>query len=489
MTWPGAGRKLARMAKQKQTALGDWLAKARQFLEEFPAEGVGTRPLLRKLRTIAHFIHLVVRGFIDNRCPLRAAALCYTTLLALVPLLAVVFSVSKSFLRESSANVVPKVLDAIVEKVAPQLEYLPAEGQATGTTPKGHVVVSAQARQQVVATIQSFIGNIDAGKLGTVGMVLLALVAVRLLMTIEQTFNDIWGVHKGRSMWRKIVYYWTSITLGPIVLLTALTVTGTAEFASVLGKLSIVPGFERVLLQLAPYVILWVGFAFMYGLMPNTRVRFPAALIGGIVGGTLWQLNSLLNTMYISRVVTYSKIYGALGIVPVFLVGLYFSWLIVLLGAQVAFAAQNVHTYMQQRASEKIDQACQELLGCRVVLHACHCFLHALKPPTAEELAGRLRAPLQALNQLVPRLIEGGVLVEVADGEGGLQPARPPESITVADVLHVLRTNDGTYGDDLQRPASEPVEQLLFDLSAALRANPANARFSELASRLDAAHH
>ena len=483
------------MAKQKQTAFAGWprllgrgwLAKARQVLEDSPVEGLGVRPIIHKLRTAAHFINLVVRGFVNNRCPLRAAALCYTTLLALVPLLAVVFSISKSFLQTTSADLAPKVIDVIVAKVAPQLEYVPAAGQSGAVTPaaKGHVVVSTQARQQVVDNIQSFIGNIDAGKLGTVGMVLLVLVAVRLLMTIEQTFNDIWGIHKGRSIWRKVVYYWTSITLGPIILFGALAVTGTAEFSDVLGRLSFAPGFQRLLLQLSPYVILWVGFSLMYGLMPHTRVRFHAALIGGVVGGTLWQLNSQLNTMYLSRVVTYSKIYGGLGVVPVFLLGLYFSWLIVLLGAQVSFAAQNVHLYMQQRVTERMDQTRRELLACRVVLHACRSFLRNAPPPNTEVLAVQLRAPLQALNQLTHRLVEAGVLVEVADGEGGLQPAHPPESITIADVLHVVRTHDGTFADKPKRMASEPVEEMLFELDAVVRSAPANANFGDLTTKLD----
>jgi membrane protein len=262
-------------------------------------------------------------------------------------------------------------------------------------------------------------------------------------------------------------------------------VTGTAEFTDVLGKLSLAPGLQRWLPALAPYVILWAGFALMYGLMPNTRVRFHAALIGGFVGGTLWQLNSLLNAMYLSRVVTYSKIYGGLGVVPVFLLGLYFSWLIVLLGAQVSFAAQNVRIYMQQRASERMDEARRELLACRVVLQTCHSFLRGLAPPNTERLASQLRAPLQALNQLAHRLVEGGVLVEVADGDGGLQPAHPPESITIADVLHVVRTNDGTCTDEPKRANSEPVEQKLFELAAAVRSAPANANFGDLAGKLD----
>jgi membrane protein len=473
------------MAKQKQSVHAGWLTKARQFLDELPVEDVSARPFVKKLRTAAQFVYLVVQGFLSNRCPLRAAALSYVTLLALVPLLAVVFSVSKSFLRESSADIVPKVLDSIVAKVAPQLEYIPAEGRAGVPATKGHVVVSSEARRQVVENIQSFINNVNAGAVTTIGSLFLAFVAIRLLMTIEQTFNDIWGVQEGRSIWRKVVYYWTSITLGSVVLLTAAGVTGTAEFAQTLGKFTFVPGFQRLLLHITPYIILWIGFAFMYGLMPNTRVRFNAALVGGIVGGTLWQLNSLLSTMYLSRVVTYSKIYGALGILPVFLIGLYFSWLIVLFGAQFSFTVQNVGNYMQQRASEKIDQQGRELLACRMVLQVCRAFLRGQESPSTQEIADQIHAPVQLLNQLVGRLTDGGVLRVVADQDNGLAPARPPESITVTDVLHVVRTNDGSCGDALSKNSGELVEKLLGDLYTATRASSANARFSDLAAKFD----
>ncbi|HTS18675.1 MAG TPA: YhjD/YihY/BrkB family envelope integrity protein [Verrucomicrobiae bacterium] len=475
------------MAKQKQSPLALWQAKARQFLEGSLADGADTSPIVHRLRTAVNFITLVVRGFIQNRCPLRAAALCYTTLLALVPLLAVVFSVSKTFLRNASADLAPKVIDAIVAKVAPQLEYVPAN-TPSATTPlpaAGHVAVSAQARREVVNDVRTFIDNIDAGKLGAAGTILLALVAVRLLMTIEQTFNDIWGVAEGRSIWRKIVYYWTSITLGPLVVFGALAATGTAEYANVLNRLARTTAFHVVLLQLTPYVVLWLGFSLMYGLMPNTRVRLHAAVTGGLVAGTLWQLNSQLSAMYFSRVVSYSKIYGGLGVLPVFLLGLYFSWLIVLLGAQVSFAAQNVKLYMQQRITDRLDQTQRELLACRATLQVCNSFLRGLPPPTTETIANRLRAPLQAVNQLAHRLIEGGVLVEVARGDGGLLPAHPPESLTVADVLYVVRTNDGVWTNQPKHPSAEPVERILFELVSAARTAPANASFSDLASALE----
>ena len=453
------------------------------LLDELPWEGRVVSPLLKKLRTAAQFVYLVVCGFRDNRCPVRAAALCYTTLLALVPMLVVVFSVSKSFLRESSATVVPQVLDAVVAKVAPQLEYLPAGDATKVPAAAGRVVVSSAARRQAIEAIQTFIGRIDAGVLGLVGTLALVLVAIQLLMTIEQTFNDIWGVQQGRSIWRQVVYYWTWITLGPLVILVAVAFTSTAEFSHWSDKLAFLQGSERLLIALAPFVILWIGFGLLYGLMPNTRVRFHAALVGGIVGGTLWQLNSLLNTMYMSRVVTFSKIYGALGILPVFLLGVYFSWLIVLFGAQVSFAVQNVHAFIQKRASERLDQAGRELLACRIVLLAAQRFLRGETPPGREELADKLGAPLQLLNRIAARLVDGGVLLEVANSENALTPARPPESITVADVLYVIRTNDGQCGVPLGPTDSELMQTVLYNLNVEAHNSRANANFAELAAK------
>jgi membrane protein len=473
------------VARQKQSILTIGLQKLQDFLAGGVVPVVGARPIINKLRTAGQFVHLVVTGFAQNRCPARAAALSYVTLLALVPLLAVVLSFSKSFLHDSSADVVPKLLDKVVAMVAPQLEYMPLPEDAAGPPAPGQAIVSSRARQETVQRIQQFIGNIHAGTLGAVGSVFLIFVAIRLLMTIERTFNDIWGVQKGRSVWRKIVYYWTTITLGPLLLLVAVSMTGTVEFSTLFGKLQFAPLFEKVLLHLAPFVVLWMAFSLMYALMPNTYVRPRAAIVGGIVGGSLWQLNNLLSTMYVSRVVTYSKIYGALGIIPVFLVGLYFAWLIVLLGAQVAFAAQNVRLYMLQRAGERIDEVGRELLACRMVLMASHSFLRGLKPPSVEEIAEKLKSPLQLLNQLAHRLAEGGVLSVVADEQGGLQPARPPESITVADVLHVVRTSDGICDQPARNAGGEPVEKLLADLYAAERTCPANARFSDLAEKFD----
>jgi len=216
------------MVKGRQPGAVSLFERVQRLLDDFPIEKLPARSLFLKLRTVLQFLLLVWRGFVENRCPIRAAALSYTTLLALVPLLAVVLSVSKTLLHDTSADLVPKLMDRVVAMAAPDL------GKA-----------SPGAQQEAVAKIQSFIDNINAGALGTVGSLFLVFVGVRLLMAIEQTFNDIWGVPVGRSIWRKIVYYWTTITLGPLLLLLAEYLTGRTEALAVMGKLNVIPGFHQ----------------------------------------------------------------------------------------------------------------------------------------------------------------------------------------------------------------------------------------------------
>lgn len=455
------------------------LHNARHFLEETHAARGPVHPLLNILRRVIQFVWLVIRGFTANRCPVRAAALSYTTLLALVPMLAVGLSFARNYLADASEAVVPKLIDKFVEYVAPQLQFMPHNGTATASA-GGQLSVNPAARQQAVDTIQGFISNIDSGTLGVIGMVALIFIAIQLMMTIEATFNDIWGVAAGRTFWKKIVYYWTTITLGPLLLILAMYMTGRAEVAMITDKLAVIPGAQKLIWRLLPFVVLWFGFALMYALMPNTRVRIGAALAGGVVGGTLWQVNSMLSAMYVSRVVTYSKIYGGLGMIPVLLAGLYFSWLIVLLGAQVSYAVQNLRGFLQQRASERVDQEGRELLACRLVLAASKCFMRGEPPPATERLSEELGAPPQLLNRISHRLIEGGVLASVTTDTGGLKPARPPELIRVADVLHVMRSACGVCGERVQYDETDPVGRRLNELCAMEQAASANARFSDL---------
>ncbi|MBI2925046.1 MAG: YihY family inner membrane protein [Verrucomicrobia bacterium] len=390
------------------------------------------------LQRFVHFWLLVGRGFVRNRCPVRASALAYTTLLALVPLLAVVVSVSTSLLRNSlnkpgEANPIENMIGMLVANVAPQLDLV----QKTGGADDG------SGRQEVVKKISEYIGNIHSGALGATGTVALVFVAIMLLSTIEVAFNDIWGVTRGRSWTARVVNYWAAITLGPLVLILAIAVSTGPHLTATRAVLGRLPFVGELFFYFLPFLILSAGFTLFYQLMPNTRVHWRAALVGGVVGGCLWQLNNLFNIIYVSSVVKYVDIYGSLGVVPVFLIGMYFSWLIVLFGAQVAYAFQNRRAYVQEKLAESVSQRDREFVALRVMSTVARRFQMGAKPPTGSELAEALGVPTRLVSQVVQALIPAGLVVEVAGAETGYAPARPLAEITAQDIFHALRTGHG----------------------------------------------
>ena len=441
----------------------------RNFFEE---KGIETdeKFLHSRIHRFAHFWLLVGKSFKRNRCPVRAASLAYTTLLALVPLLAVMLSITTSVLQKRGAEPIENLISKLVEYAAPALDLEtrweevdefgdplfppPANTNALSlvTTNESGVVVTNLAsttntapnvngRERLVKQITEFIGNIRTGTLTTTSALALLFVGISLLRTIEATFNDIWGVTRGRGWVKSIVYYWAAITLGPLFLAGALTLT-TGPYLETTQRLLDIPGFAFVF-KVLPFVILSLGFAAFYAVMPNTRVHFKAALVGGIVGGCLWQLNNIFNVLYVSRAVTYSNIYGSIGVLPLFLIGLYFSWLIMLLGAQVAYAFQNRGAYIQERQAESVNQRGREFIALRLMTHIARNFLAGERPLSMVELSRQLGVPSQLSHKVLCALVQGGLLVEVNDHDIRFSPGRPLDRINAYDILCALRAGSG----------------------------------------------
>lgn len=386
---------------------------------------------LTPVQKFVHFWTLVTRDFLRNRCPVRATALAYTTLLALIPLLAVAVSVSTSVLKTKDGKPIEDMIEKLVETVAPQLDLVPKAGS------------QQSGRQQVVANIRQFVDKISGGALGTTGMVGLVFVAIMMFITIESTFNDIWGVTRGRTWAARIIQYWATVTLGPLIPLMALALNTGAQVQTAQQWLARMPVAGAVLVAAGPFIVLSLAFAFFYQLMPNTRVRWQAALAGGIIGGSLWQLNSLFSVLYVSRVVSLTNLYGPLSLVPVFLIGLYFSWLILLFGAQVAYTFQNRAVYFQERQAESVNQIGREFIALRLMTFVGQYFQSGEKPPTGIQISLALGVPTRLTGQILQTLVKAGLLVQVTGVEHGYAPGRPLDAITCHDILRVLRTGQG----------------------------------------------
>lgn len=384
-----------------------------------------------RLHRFAHFWLLVFKSFARNRCPLRATALAYTTLLALVPMLAVGVSITSSLLKEKGVEATRQLIEEFVDAAVPQLKLMPKNPDAS----------KLDSRTEVITRIEEFISNIQSKTLGITGIIGLVTVAILLLSTIEDTFNDIWGVTQGRSWFKRIVQYWTTISLGPVVLAAIVVMVSSTLVQSGRDSLSTLPFLGKLIL---PFIIVSCAFSLFYKIIPNTQVDWTAALVAGGVGGSLWLLLNIFNAFNLSRVVSMSAIYGSvMGIIPIFLIGLYFSWLILLFGAQVAYAYQNRVVYLQEKKAESVNQRGREYVALRVMTFLAQRFAKGEQPPALLEIATQLGVPSRLVGRVLHPLMEARLIIAVSGNETAYAPARPLETITCHDVLQTMRVGSG----------------------------------------------
>ncbi len=427
-----------------------------------------------KLERTAHFWTLVVRHFVRNRCLVRASSLAYTTLLALIPLLAVILSVSTSLLKnvdeekfyQAIASVAPAPNLKMKASVANSNSITVANtnfvaknfsGTETNNVAATNSIVSAETQvtmqKEIARWLSDFVKKTQGATLGVTGMVVFVIIAIMMLSRIEETFNDIWGVARGRGWLTRVVLYWTAITLGPLLLLTAISLAGGSQVQAVKDYFQAMPGIGNFILKLLPLLVLWLAFSLIYQIVPNTKVQFSAALVGGIVGGTLWHLNNVCGFIYVSGAIQNSEMYGKLALVPVFMLGLYLSWAILLFGAQVAYAYQNRAAYLQDRIADNVNQRGREFVALRIMTLLGQRFQNGLKPASVIQLATELGVPSRLTQQILRTLAAAHLVTEVGGVETAYAPARPLESINAHHILLALRSGSGRELPMAEAPA------------------------------------
>ncbi len=459
-------KKVSRFQKLREDALA--------LLDE---RRLGSLTELSNWHKFAHFWVMVWKSFARNRCPVRASALAYVTGLALIPMLAVVVSISSAILKKEGEqeidNFITKLVASLTTEAAAntnsaaaaspfttELANPPASrrcsgrehqrpGLAESSLPPQHQLRSEQAKEAgqtkwtISHYIHDFIQNTRSGALGVTGSILLIFAAISMLSRIEDTFNDIWGVVRGRSWFMRIVLYWGVISLAPMLLVVALGLASGPHLEGTKKLLTTMPFVGHLIFQFLPVVVLCLAFALFYALIPNTKVHWQAALAGGLAGGILFHLNNVVSVLYVSRVVSNSKIYGSLGLVPVFMIGLYFSWLILLFGAQVAYAYQNRAAYFEEKQVENINQRGREFIALRLMTCIGQRFTRGEPPPSAVEIPEALTVPTRLVQQIMQTLGAARLVTEAAGAEPAYLPARPLETITCHDVLLALRASQG----------------------------------------------
>jgi len=315
-----------------------------------------------------------------------------------------------------------------------------------------------------------------------VGVVFLFWVIISLLSNIEGSFNDIWGVVKPRTFARKFSDYLVTMLVCPILLAIAsgVTIFLSSQIQTLNEKIPMLKDFGPVFwlaMKLLPYLTIWVSFTFIFIFMPNTKVRFVSGLIAGMVAGTLFQLVQWGYVNFQVQITTRYAIYGSFAAMPLFLLWLQISWLIILFGAEVSFAHQNVETYEFEPDCLSASHSFKTLLSILITQRLVHRFCAGEKPSNASGLSHELEIPVRLVRQLLYDLSESGILSEVKKGEDkelAYQPATDADKITVKFVIDRLEQRGTSSIPVLRSAEMDKLSDCLRQFDATIGKSPAN---------------
>ena len=413
------------------------------------------------LLTILRILILSVRGIIENKGTLRASALTFWTALAVVPFFAILFGIAKGF-----------GLDKNLENQL--LEIMPGQEE-----------VASWIIQFAHSALETTRGGVIAG----VGVLAFFWTIIKVFGNIEASFNGIWGVKKGRPITRRITDYLSLILICPflIIVSSAATVLITSQIESFMQKISLLGAIGPIIsamLNLLPFAATWVLFVFWYMFLPNTKVRWRSGVVAGIIAGTLYvlflQAYVLFNVFIFGK---YSAIYGTFAAIPLFLIWVQVSWLIVLFGAEISFAHQNVHTYEFEPDCLRVSHSFKRLLSLRVVHLLVKDFSKGRRWCEEVEISQKLEIPIRLVRQILYELVEAGIISPVKNDDektSAYQPALNPEKITIKVVIDALDRHGSDNVPVAQSDELEKISESLKTFDEEIKKSPANLRLLDI---------
>jgi membrane protein len=410
------------------------------------------RPIVRSIQ----FTRATWAQLVRDRVVIRASGLAYSSLLAAVPLVAVAFALFSAFGAFDDAK--QKVQDFLFN------QFLPT------------------SQDEILAYFNQFTEG--ASKLGLIGFLFLVLTAILLLDNIESNFNQIWHVTRRRRFVAKITSYTSVLVFGTLLIGASITISARIKAALFRGAL-FDPGIvEKLGTWIFPLLLTFLAFLLMYLIVPFTRVRFKSALLGAAVGSILWELGKNYFANSVSQSVRYSTIYGSLATVPIFLIWLYITWIIVLVGLEVAFTHQHFSALLRSRSLAGKEGSDRVSIGLQLYTLVAQRFQRGKEPPMADELSRRFLLATGSVDSHLDRLVDAGLArrVPVRSGDEGIVPARSLGQVTVAQVIAAFIPMGGEQMR--QRPIELAVEEIVATFRDAGFDAVGETTFQELVSRL-----
>lgn len=397
--------------------------------------------LLRAMRSTLQLIALTLRGFRNDQLLLRASALTYVTALAIIPILGVVIAILGVVGGDET------IVNFAIEQLT---------------------TVAPEVRE----TVRGYVASLDFSSFGRIGGAVVFGTSIFALRHLESTLNEIWGVARSRSWARRFSDYLAVMVVAPISIGVAVSLATTLQSEPMVARLLENPTFARVYglgLSQVPLLVLFLGFTFLYWFFPNTKVQVRSAALGGLVAAVLFSASRAIYVDFQVGAATYQAVFGAMSAVPLILAWLYVCWAVVLLGAEVAFATQNLPYARREMRSGEATPAMREAIAVELAVEIVRNFRDQQAPPTAEELADRLDEPVRLIRQLVDSLERADLVRGVLsrdDEEIAFVPARPIRELTMGAVLRAIR---GEWKSESGCPTirSTPVAETLDRLEGA----------------------
>lgn len=411
----------------------------------------------RILMAVLRYLYAVLRDILSGQLTLRSMSLVYTTLLSIVPLIAFSFSVLKGL----------GVHKELEKRLYTILEPLGAKGV------------------EITDQLMTLVNNVNGSVLGGIGLAFFIYTAISMVQKIEESFNYVWYVTKPRSFARRFTEYMLVLLIGPVVIVIALGMITSLQNDSIVQTLVdndvLGPVFVATS-KLTPYVLITGVFTFLYMYMPNTQVRFRSALVGGVAGGFLWATVSVIFAAFLANSAQAQAIYASFAIAITTLIWLYLNWLILLVGAQLAFYYQNPAYLKIGRREPRLSNAMRERLALNVMLIVGDAFRNPDKSVDLSTLSERLRIPSITVAPIIHAL-ENKALLTTNEKEI-LQPGREMSRILLTDIVNVVRV-DGETGSYRDPKWNKLIETLGDSVDAAVDSTLSKRTLSNLLDELE----
>lgn len=407
-------------------------------------------PLIKQVRVLI----LAFKGFNRDKCQLRAAALTFYSILSLIPILAMVFGIAKGFGFEQTLELL------LQEKIA------------------SRDMVAQEGLDWIISKAKLLLESTRGSLIAGVGLIVLMWAATRVLRHIEAALNDIWEIKNSRPWIRNFTDLLSIMVVAPILFILAqsTTVFITAIIQDLSKGMELL-GHLFLLMKLVPFGLIWLLFTMIYVVVPNTKVNFKSALVAGVIVGTTFQLSQWIffkSQMGISK---YNAIYGSFAFLPLLLIWIQTAWLILLLGAEIAFANQHINRYEFALGSQEVKPSFKKLVTLLITNLLVKNFVEAKSSLTAEEISAILHAPVRLVRQCITDLMTSKIINEVGkknSQDTSYQPARSVENLSISFVLQAI--DEHGLGDIHIHESGESkrLSQTLEALNQEIERSPSN---------------